>query len=144
MGGRARVTGLGVIGEVMSLAGDSVEIAVSGKRLVVPRSEVLAVAGPAAPSGGTTIAARASKGAAGGRAEINLVGMTVDEALPEVDKLLDEAAMGDRKELRVIHGFGSGRLRKAITQMLEGHPHVAAVRVGAEGRGGVTVVELKE
>ena len=76
--------------------------------------------------------------------EINLVGMTVDEALPEVDKLLDEAAMGDRKELRVIHGFGSGRLRKAVAEMLEGHPHVAAVRVGAEGRGGVTVVELKE
>jgi DNA mismatch repair protein MutS2 len=70
--------------------------------------------------------------------------MTVDEALPEVDKLLDEAAMSDRKELRVIHGFGSGRLRKAIAEMLEGHPHVAAVRVGAEGRGGVTVVELKE
>ena len=55
-----------------------------------------------------------------------------------------EAAMGERKELRVIHGFGSGRLRKAIAEMLEGHPHVAAVRVGAEGRGGVTVVELKE
>ncbi len=69
---------------------------------------------------------------------------TVDEALPEVDKLLDEAALSDRKELRVIHGFGSGRLRKAVAEMLQGHPHVAAVRVGAEGRGGVTVVELKE
>ena len=77
-------------------------------------------------------------------AEINLVGMTVDEALPKVDKMLDDAAMGDRRELRVIHGFGSGRLRKAIAEMLEGHPHVAAVRIGAEGRGGVTVVELKE
>ena len=145
VGGRARVTSLGVIGEVMSLgAGDGpVELAVTGKRLVVPRSEVLAVAG-LAPSRGTAVPAPASKGAAGGRAEINLVGMTVDEALPEVDKLLDEAAMGDRKELRVIHGFGSGRLRKAVAKMLEGHPHVAAVRVGAEGRGGVTVVELKE
>ena len=146
VGGRARVTSLGVIGEVMSLGADDgpVEIAVSGKRLVVPRSEVLAVAGPA-PSGGTSVPAATSKSAgAGGRAEINLVGMTVDEALPQVDKLLDEAAMGDRKELRVIHGFGSGRLRKAVAKMLEGHPHVAAVRVGAEGRGGVTVVELKE
>jgi DNA mismatch repair protein MutS2 len=147
VGGRARVTSLGVIGEVMSLGANDgpVEIAVSGKRLVVPRSEVLAVAGHA-PSGGTSVPAGTSKGAAGGggRAEINLVGMTVDEALPQVDKLLDEAAMGDRKELRVIHGFGSGRLRKAVAKMLEGHPHVAAVRIGAEGRGGVTVVELKE
>ena len=145
VGGRARVTSLGVIGEVMSLgAGNGpVEIAISGKRLVVPRSEVLAVAGHGA-SGGTSVPASTSKGGGEGRAEINLVGMTVDEALPQVDKLLDEAAMGERKELRVIHGFGSGRLRKAITAMLEGHPHVAAVRVGAEGRGGVTVVELKE
>jgi DNA mismatch repair protein MutS2 len=143
VGGRARVSSLGVIGEVMSLAGGSVEIAVSGKRLVVPRSEVLAVAGPA-PAGGTGMIAPTSKSTGGGRAEINLVGMTVDEALPQVDKLLDEAAMGDRKELRVIHGFGSGRLRKAVAAMLEGHPHVAAVHVGAEGRGGVTVVELKE
>ena len=78
------------------------------------------------------------------RGEVNLVGMTVDEALPAVDKLLDEAAMSDRKELRVIHGFGSGRLRNAVADMLKGHPHVASVRVGAEGRGGVTVVELKE
>ena len=140
----ARVTSLGVIGEGDEPgAGRPVELAVSGKRLVVPRSEVLAVAGPA-PSGGTSVPAPTSKGAGGGRAEINLVGMTVDEALPEVDKLLDEAAMGDRKELRLIHGFGSGRLRKAVAKMLEGHPHVAAVRVGAEGRGGVTVVELKE
>jgi DNA mismatch repair protein MutS2 len=77
-------------------------------------------------------------------AEINLVGLTVDEALPRVDKLLDDAALSDRKELRVIHGFGAGRLRKAVAQFLDGHPHVASFRLGAEGRGGVTVVELKE
>ena len=144
VGGRARVASLGVVGEVMSLGADGgVEIAIGGKRLRVPRSEVAGVAGPA-PSRGTSMASTASKGTDMGPAEINLVGMTVDEALPKVDKLLDDAAMSDRRELRVIHGFGSGRLRKAITEMLEGHPHVAAVRVGAEGRGGVTIVELKE
>jgi DNA mismatch repair protein MutS2 len=143
VGGRARVEGLGVIGEVMSLAGDAVELAVGGKRLRVRRAEVTALSGPRAPAGGTTITAPTSR-PAGARGEINLVGMTVDEALPEVDKLLDEAALSDRKELRVIHGFGSGRLRKAVAEMLQGHPHVASVRVGAEGRGGVTVVELKE
>jgi DNA mismatch repair protein MutS2 len=144
VGGRARVSSLGVIGDVMSMGADgTVEIAISGKRLKVPQSEVTGVAGP-----GPTRAAVTMKPTSGGGdaspAEINLVGMTVDEALPKVDKMLDDAAMSDRRELRVIHGFGSGRLRKAITEMLEGHPHVAAVRVGAEGRGGVTVVELKE
>ncbi len=65
VGGRARVTSLGVIGDVMSLGANDgpVEIAVSGKRLVVPRSEVLAVAGHA-PSGGTSVPAATSKGAA--------------------------------------------------------------------------------
>jgi DNA mismatch repair protein MutS2 len=46
--------------------------------------------------------------------------------------------------VRVIHGFGAGRLRNAVADLLEGHPHVASYRLGAEGRGGVTVVELKE
>jgi DNA mismatch repair protein MutS2 len=143
VGGRAKAGALGIVGEVMSLSGDVVELAVSGKRLRVRRDEVVAMEGPRPASGGTTIAAHTSN-ASGGRGEVNLVGMTVDEALPAVDKLLDEAALSDRKELRVIHGFGSGRLRNAVADMLKGHPHVASVRVGAEGRGGVTVVELKE
>ncbi len=142
VGGRARVRSLGVVGDVMALAGDDVELAVSGKRLRVPRAELIALAG-AAPK-----TARVEGPAKGMRpavpAEINLVGLTVDEALPRVDKLLDDAALSDRKELRVIHGFGAGRLRKAVAQFLDGHPHVASFRVGAEGRGGVTVVELKE
>jgi DNA mismatch repair protein MutS2 len=142
VGGRARVRSLGVVGEVMAIAGDEVELAVGGKRLRVPRTELvpLAAAGPKA--------SRVEGPAQGMRpavpAEINLVGMTVDEALPRVDKLLDDAALSDRKELRVIHGFGAGRLRKAVAQFLDGHPHVASFRLGAEGRGGVTVVELKE
>ena len=77
-------------------------------------------------------------------AEINLVGLTVDEALPRVDKLLDDASLSDRTEIRLIHGFGEGRLKKALAGFLEGHPHVASVHVGSEGRGGVTVVELKD
>jgi DNA mismatch repair protein MutS2 len=78
--------------------------------------------------------------------EINLVGLTVDEALPQVDKLLDDAALSERREVRLIHGFGEGRLRRAVAGLLEGHPHVAAFRSGrdGEGGGGVTVVELKE
>ena len=79
-------------------------------------------------------------------AEINLVGLTVDEALPRVDKLLDDAALGERREVRVIHGFGEGKLRKAVAGFLRGHPHVAAWRAGGagEGGGGVTIVELKD
>jgi DNA mismatch repair protein MutS2 len=145
VGGRARVPNLGVVGEVMSLHGDEVELAVGGKRLRVPRAEMVGVAGPAPSRGAVKISTVAPDRAAGaGPSEVNLVGVTVDEALPRVDKALDDALLADRHEVRVIHGFGEGRLRKAVAGFLEGHPHVAAVRLGAEGRGGVTVVELKE
>jgi len=145
VGGRARVRELGVVGEVMSLQGGEVELAVGGKRLRVPRGELVGVAAPSPARGAvkiSTVAPGRSPGA--GTSEVNLVGLTVDEALPRVDKALDEALLADRHEVRVIHGFGEGKLRKAVAGFLEGHPHVAAVRLGAEGRGGVTVVELKE
>jgi DNA mismatch repair protein MutS2 len=83
----------------------------------------------------------------GGEAtEVNLVGLRVDEALPKVDKALDQAALADRQHLRVVHGFGEGKLRRAVAELLQGHPHVASWRSGGagEGGGGVTVVELKD
>ena len=145
VGGRARVRDLGVVGEVMSVHGDEVELAVGGKRLRVPRGELAGVAGPPPSRGAVKISTVAPERTSGaGSSEVNLVGLTVDEALPRVDKALDEALLADRHEVRVIHGFGEGKLRKAVAGFLEGHPHVASVRLGAEGRGGVTVVELKE
>ena len=145
---------MNLVGELIALHEHAeAEVAISGKRLRVPLHELVAVA--RGPETRNQVGARPAKqasrpsgdaGTANGGAEINLVGMTVDEALPRVDKLLDEATMADRQSVRVIHGFGQGRLRKAVAELLEGHPHVAAWRAGnaGEGGGGVTVVELKE
>jgi DNA mismatch repair protein MutS2 len=144
VGGRARVRDMNVVGQVMSLEGDEVELAVGGKRLRVPRRELVGIAGAAPSRGSVVVSTRPPVGGGAGASEVNLVGLTVDEALPRVDKALDEALLADRHEVRVIHGFGEGKLRKAVGVFLEGHPHVANVRLGAEGRGGVTVVELKE
>jgi DNA mismatch repair protein MutS2 len=143
VGTRVRVSNLGLIGDVMGLHGDEAEVAVSGKRLRVPRAELVALQGQS-KKGSVSLPERPSKSAAPG--EINLVGLTVDEALPRVDKLLDDAALGDRHEIRVIHGFGEGKLRKAIAGFLKGHPHVASYRPGGanEGGGGVTIVELRD
>ena len=149
MGMRVKVRSLGVTGQVMGLHGDEAELAISGKRMRVPTRELVALGGPAGP-GGTASRSSASAGRAAdkatatGTSEINLVGLTVDEALPKLDKALDNAAIAERSQLRVIHGFGQGILRRAVAEFLEGHPHVAKVNVASEGRGGVTVVELRE
>jgi DNA mismatch repair protein MutS2 len=137
------VGGLGIVGEVMAMHGNEAEVVVSGKRLRVPRAELVGLQGQG-KKGSVSLPERPSRSAA--PAEVNLVGLTVDEALPRVDKLLDDAALGDRHEVRVIHGFGEGKLRKAIAGFLKGHPHVASYRVGAanEGGGGVTIVELRD
>jgi len=149
VGARVRWKGLGITGQVLALHGDNeAEVAAQGKRLRVPRSE-LEVLESRPPSRGVAAVAvsRASSSSRGPvPAEINLIGMTVDEALPRVDKLLDDAALSERREIRVVHGFGAGRLKKAVAGLLDGHPHVASWRMGqiTEGGGGATIVELKD
>jgi len=149
IGSRVKVRSLGVTGEVMSLHDGEAELAISGKRMRVPRTELVGLGGPAGPRGATSRSSAsagraADKPTATGSSEINLVGLTVDEALPKLDKALDNAAIAERSQLRVIHGFGQGILRRAVAEFLEGHPHVAKVNVASEGRGGVTVVELRD
>jgi DNA mismatch repair protein MutS2 len=80
------------------------------------------------------------------RMELNLLGKRVDEALPQVDKWLDEAVMVGLARLRIVHGKGTGALRKAVAELLKGHPHVRDHGPAPleEGGVGVTVVELVE
>jgi DNA mismatch repair protein MutS2 len=78
--------------------------------------------------------------------ELNLIGRTSDEAVETVDKYLDEAFLNGITSLRIIHGHGTGALRRAIAELLRGHPHVERFR-GAppdQGGGGATLVELKQ
>ncbi|MGM9973529.1 MAG: endonuclease MutS2 [Clostridiaceae bacterium] len=76
---------------------------------------------------------------------IDLRGMDAQEAIYNTDKYLDEAYLGGLSEVTIIHGKGTGILRKAITDMLHSHPHVADFRLGEYGEGGtgVTVVTIK-
>jgi DNA mismatch repair protein MutS2 len=76
--------------------------------------------------------------------ELKVIGLRVEEALPRVDRAIDEAFLAGLKELEVIHGAGTGRLRKAIREHLREHALVKAFVPGGPGRGGdgVTVVEI--
>ena len=77
--------------------------------------------------------------------EIDVRGMTVDEAIIEVDRYIDTAFMSGLKEVYVIHGKGTGALRSGIQSFLKRHKHVSNFRLGQYGEGetGVTVVSLK-
>ncbi|MDQ3745941.1 MAG: Smr/MutS family protein, partial [Acidobacteriota bacterium] len=79
-------------------------------------------------------------------AELNLIGRTTDEAREELDKFLDEAYLHGHAHVRVIHGHGTGALRRAVAELLRQHPHVAAFDLAPENQGGAgaTVVNLKE
>jgi DNA mismatch repair protein MutS2 len=77
--------------------------------------------------------------------EINLLGKTVDEAVSELDKYLDDALLSHLSTVRVVHGKGTGALRKGIHEFLRRQKHVKSYRLGefGEGDAGVTIVELK-
>jgi DNA mismatch repair protein MutS2 len=97
---------------------------------------------PAAPRG-VTVHAEPGEGATSD--EINVIGLTVEEATARVDKFLDEAALANKPRVRIIHGHGTGALRRGLGEFLSSHPLVERISAEAEDRGGaaITVVQLR-
>lgn len=79
------------------------------------------------------------------RPEINVIGLTVDEATSRIDKYLDDALLSNLSQVTIIHGKGTGALRKGIQEYLKRQKHVGSFRSGEFGEGdmGVTIVELR-
>lgn len=77
--------------------------------------------------------------------EINLIGMTVDEAIAHLDKYLDDAYLAHVPSVRIVHGKGTGALRTAVHQYLKRYKHIKSFRLGTFGEGdaGVTIAEFK-
>jgi DNA mismatch repair protein MutS2 len=75
-----------------------------------------------------------------------VIGSKSEEAVGRVERFLDEASVSDLKNLRIVHGYGTGALRRSIAEFLRVHPFVAHFGPAPDnqGGGGVTVVELKE
>jgi DNA mismatch repair protein MutS2 len=82
----------------------------------------------------------------GSTTELNVIGCNVDEALTRVERFLDEAVVAEVKSVRLIHGYGTGQLRRSISTYLQSQPFVShfAPAPPEQGGGGVTVVEFKE
>jgi DNA mismatch repair protein MutS2 len=90
-----------------------------------------------------TVSSQSSEGGATG--EINVIGLTVEQASERVDKFLDEAALANVVRVRIIHGHGTGALRKGLGEFLKMHPLVENAEFETEEHGGkaITVVDLK-
>jgi DNA mismatch repair protein MutS2 len=143
-GVRVAVGGLGVEGVIIEVQNKHAEVDVRGKRLRARLGDLRVVGGVApTPAPRVNIDLQPREGSL---SELNVIGCKVDEALDRVHRFLDESMMTDVRELRVIHGHGTGQLRRAIADMLRQHPLVARVGTAPpeQGGGGATIVELKD
>jgi DNA mismatch repair protein MutS2 len=168
VGERARHAQLGWEGVVEKLEPDRAEVLVRGKRIRCRPEDLVPIGGARRPvSEGErkrerrveATAASATRGARRGTGpeppeldlkpepppEVNLIGQRVEPALEVLDAYIDQALLSSRKEVRVIHGHGTGRLRQAVREHLRGHRGVSQLRSGApnEGGDGATVVTLR-
>ncbi|MFN2455714.1 MAG: Smr/MutS family protein, partial [Pyrinomonadaceae bacterium] len=156
-GDRVRLRTFGSIGIVDKLKGNEAEVRVGSVRLreKIANLELLAAAPvkaetkrtarvPAAAANNTEVRLRANE--ANERAEINLIGRTTDEAVDLTDKFLDQAYLSSLSIIRIIHGHGTGALRRAITEHLRNHPHVERFTPAPpdQGGAGATIVEVKQ
>ena len=76
--------------------------------------------------------------------ELRIRRLTVDEALPKLDRYLNDAYLANLSEIRIIHGIGTGAICKAVRDILSSHPLVESFRAGKQGEGGdgATIVRL--
>jgi DNA mismatch repair protein MutS2 len=156
VGDRVRLRSFGSVGVVEALHGGDAEVRVKSLRFreKVSNLDLVEAAPPVAETGRAAMLRRVSRGTEVRltapdeeiRSELNVIGRTTDEASDEVDKFLDHAVMNGLHHVRLVHGHGTGALRKAIADLLRGHPHVARYAQAPQDQGGAgaTVVELKQ
>lgn len=158
-GDEVRLTTLGMTGTVERVSDGEAEVRVNNLRFREKLSNLeLVKAQPKKSKEDDTLAGRLRRMQERGTevklkssresvdAELNLIGRTTDDARDEVDRFLDEAFLQGHSHVRIIHGHGTGALRRAVADLLRHHPHVARFELAPENQGGAgaTVVELKQ
>jgi DNA mismatch repair protein MutS2 len=149
-GMRLRVRGMKQPVVLRRVDGRSAEVEAGAMRMKIPLGDILGVeaAAPKAahPAAATRSGIRVQTQPTDepSAEEINVIGCTVEEATARVDKFIDTAALANRARVRIIHGHGTGALRRGLAEFLRTHPLVAQIHAEAADRGGeaITVVEL--
>jgi DNA mismatch repair protein MutS2 len=147
-GAKIRVRGFSKPVILRRLDGRNAEIEAGPLRMKIAVEEIVGV--ESAPAGkiasaGIASGVVSSPSRFGVANEINVIGQTVEQATEQVDKFLDDAAMAHLPSVRIIHGHGTGALRKGLGEFLRTHPLVASHATEAEERGGkaITIVDLR-
>ncbi|HEY8463238.1 MAG TPA: endonuclease MutS2 [Bacillota bacterium] len=147
-GSRVRAVSLNQTGTVLEVANETVVVQLGILKATLPLEEIellheakVDVPSPLHKTGISGLDTAINIGT-----EISLRGMTVDEALYQLEKYLDRAVLAGLSHFRVIHGKGTGALRQAVQKYLKGHPAVKSFAFAEQNEGGVgaTIVELKK
>jgi DNA mismatch repair protein MutS2 len=154
-GARVRVRGWPALATLRRVDSSTAEVDAGSLRMKIALDDITAVLPAAAPSPSRD-AARAAvtvrskpepeENEDAAVDEINLIGCTVEEATRRADKFIDQAAIAGKPRVRLIHGHGTGALRRGLAEFLATHPLVERIEAEAAERGGtaITVVELKD
>jgi len=149
-GMRIRVRGFNQPVVLRRVDGGSADVEAGAMRMKVPLADILGVeaqtarsARPSAANRGIRVQAQPADEPSA--EEINVIGCTVEQAIERVDKFIDSAALANLLQVRIIHGHGTGALRRGLAEFLRTHPLVERIHAEAEDRGGtaITVAELK-
>ena len=144
-GARVRIHATGANGRVVERRGDRLLVEIGAMRFELPDKEVEPIDfidEPAAKRVGAWRKPEASHG----RLEVDLRGLRVDEMGLELQRALDDAILNDLSHLRIIHGMGTGALRKRVSELLEVDTRVQKFRMGgpSDGGAGVTIATFRE
>jgi len=156
VGDKVRLRSFGSVGVVDQIKGGLAEVRVKSLKFRERVEDLELVEAPERPktqagkleklrsSANTEIHLAAAEQKA--QSELNVIGQTTDEAVDAVDKFLDEASLASLSQVRIVHGHGTGALRRAIAGLLEGHPHVSRFLPAPpdQGGAGATLVELRQ
>ena len=149
VGAKVTVGGMGLEGVVVAVDGKNAEVDVRGKRMRAKVADLRVTAGAPAAAAKQAAPVRVNvdlQPRDGLLSELNVIGCTVDQAVDRVSKFLDDALVTDVREIRIVHGHGTGSLRRGLESFLKGHPLVMKFTPAPpnQGGGGATIVELKD
>ena len=142
MGDTVWVAGLEATGEITELSGDEAEVQVGSFRIRAKVGDLELRGRATQPEVRERVVSVPRVSSPG--LELNLRGQTTEEVLPRLDKYLNDAYLAGLPQVRLIHGKGTGALRRVVRDFVKKHPLVASYRPGDqyEGGEGATVVEL--